>query len=510
MDNNYIDRLAKQALGDLEVSFQADDWALMEERLEKEKRFAPPVFLAKGLELLLMGLLLLGVIYLVNTRSGFFSENVQKPNISTVNGAQSGMLAASSNADQKAIDLEAAMSSQHKPEASMETMLEENSTETALSNFALSGTKNSAKTSDAVRGRGDFEPNNPIQSSVGVMAISESQSSERSSEWIGIGAQENESKTPVHLTKHRTSDYDQYLYHNVVPSIQPENPANFVELPAEAETASSRILEEADINTSDEGPIAARGIERVNSILELQPYGLDLINVSELDEKLSKSKLDPTPEDARRIMRVGGSISPKFHTYELGNLETPLHVTDFGYAIGGHAIFDFGSRLSLETGMQLGYMAYGIADETETIINEHPLSDNFVKQNHIVTAEIPLNMQVEISEGNNWRTYATAGASAHMVLFGKHVMRDASTSQGSVFESFKGLSSNEERPTSPADSFKANSYLSANLGIGVERKLTEEVSLFVQPTYQLGLTKFGPEADKVNSFSLLMGGRVTL
>ncbi len=60
--------------------------------------------------------------------------------------------------------------------------------------------------------------------------------------------------------------------------------------------------------------------------------------------------------------------------------------------------------------------------------------------------------------------------------------------------------------------FRENSYLSANLGFGLERKFTYRWSLFVQPIYKhyILFEGIGPNQDRIHSGSIRFGAKVKI
>ena len=58
----------------------------------------------------------------------------------------------------------------------------------------------------------------------------------------------------------------------------------------------------------------------------------------------------------------------------------------------------------------------------------------------------------------------------------------------------------------------SNSYLTSNIGLGVQRTLTNGISLYLQPSYNyhtMGAT-VGPNNDRIHSLSLQIGAKVAL
>lgn len=56
MDNNFIDKMVQDALGDYEMAFDSSDWDAMEEQLEQDTQMRRKLYFTKGIEVCLMAL----------------------------------------------------------------------------------------------------------------------------------------------------------------------------------------------------------------------------------------------------------------------------------------------------------------------------------------------------------------------------------------------------------------------------------------------------------------------
>ncbi len=139
--------------------------------------------------------------------------------------------------------------------------------------------------------------------------------------------------------------------------------------------------------------------------------------------------------------------------------------------------------------------------------------------------QLPVQMRYNFLKKNKWRAFATAGLSLHTALQANYYLEE---------EEELLRPQPQPRPTpggnfpTPADEKKKilskglleggsiweNGYITGNLGIGLEYFITERIGIFTQPTYQQSLdyfTKgFGPDQDRINTFSIFTGLRVKL
>ncbi len=131
---------------------------------------------------------------------------------------------------------------------------------------------------------------------------------------------------------------------------------------------------------------------------------------------------------------------------------------------------------------------------------------------------IPLNFKYNLFHQDKWRVYALAGASVQVAVQANYYVSSQSTFRSA-------------RPSNPdrnsfydqgfeggwleGGSFRENSYITGNLGFGVERFVTTQWSIFAQPTYQHAIGLFnqqglGPTMDRINTMSLYTGIRIRL
>lgn len=131
--------------------------------------------------------------------------------------------------------------------------------------------------------------------------------------------------------------------------------------------------------------------------------------------------------------------------------------------------------------------------------------------------EIPLNFRYNFSNLTRWKFYGQTGASMHIALLADY---DHSNFAGI----FANLAPGQPGPKLKSKKFtdgvleggslEENSYFTANLGLGVERLINPRWSLFLQPSVKAYLlpgynSGLGPNQDRISSFSLITGARVT-
>lgn len=128
--------------------------------------------------------------------------------------------------------------------------------------------------------------------------------------------------------------------------------------------------------------------------------------------------------------------------------------------------------------------------------------------------KLPLHLRYNFMNQNKWNVYAHSGASFNMTV--ETLYEYTSQNIGNTSNDF---ASRREDPHSSSayngifegGNFIDNTFITANLGLGVERHFNTRMSVFLGSTYQHQITKgLGPQNDKINSLSIMAGARVTL
>ena len=128
---------------------------------------------------------------------------------------------------------------------------------------------------------------------------------------------------------------------------------------------------------------------------------------------------------------------------------------------------------------------------------------------------IPLHINYTFDHIGKWHLYAIGGASINILALNHFNISTSPVGEDNPISTRDGQ--DVRKGTSIYDgvleggNFKNNSYLTANVGMGIERYLTSRWSLFVQPIYQRLIFKkgFGPNDDHFNTLSIQIGAKST-
>jgi hypothetical protein len=189
----------------------------------------------------------------------------------------------------------------------------------------------------------------------------------------------------------------------------------------------------------------------------------------------------------------------------------------YGYG-GGFALGFQLKRFLVETGISYNFVSYKQREEANIIGS---FTSGYLEEQwddaELNMVQIPLNIQYSFLVKRKWRMYSLTGVSINMALQNNYnfQLEDQENS------SSRSISLNESEIANEASLYKGileggglreNSYITANLGFGVERKFTYRWSLFLQPIYRRHflIDGIGPNEDRIHSSSLRFGAKVKI
>ncbi len=257
-------------------------------------------------------------------------------------------------------------------------------------------------------------------------------------------------------------------------------------------------------------------ILEINSLAQKEP-------ISELDSKKKRfrgkaiiAKIFSPIKQVRVSMFTGSDYNYIQTPYdEIFELEQYGRFTQ-GYQAGVSIGFK-NKNLEVETGGIYSFKNYKPRIPTQFLNGPGPPIAVKFDKIQLNMLEIPLNFRYTFSDLTRWKFYGQTGASMHIALL-------ADYDHSNIAGIFAQLSPGQPGPKLEAKkftdglleggSFGENSYFTANLGVGVERLINPRWSLFLQPSVKAYLLPgynngLGPNQDRISSFSLITGARVT-
>ena len=230
----------------------------------------------------------------------------------------------------------------------------------------------------------------------------------------------------------------------------------------------------------------------------------------------------------RTALRVGMFGSAEYNhitvpSSEEKKLEEELQRYAMGYGGGLSLGLELG-RFEIETGAIYAARQYPVGLLYVNGSVGSGLQGQRLEASELNIINVPLHFRYSFLRRGNWRAYALTGVSLQVAFQRNYFITDEPQYD------FRPM----QAPPMPAPSagdepaidrirksglgwfeggtFEENAYLTGNLGLGLERYINSRWSLFLQPTYQHSLQYFrvglGPNADQINSLSILFGAKV--
>lgn len=205
---------------------------------------------------------------------------------------------------------------------------------------------------------------------------------------------------------------------------------------------------------------------------------------------------------------------------DLNNVTTPAELASnepyfnrnvWGYGAG--VAVSYGKKnWEIESGLNYSKKKYNTS--TTVLKNNNPRAayeSYAIKSVNMDVVELPVNVRYTFAKKGKLKFYANAGVSANVALANNFV-RDEYYPLIDPLEPRLASTNLIKGGLLNGESLNKNLYITTNVGAGMEYALSNKHSIFVQGAYQQYLSDkgLGPKNDKINSFAINAGARVTL
>ena len=278
---------------------------------------------------------------------------------------------------------------------------------------------------------------------------------------------------------------------------------------------------EIEINKIEDEDLLAieEGKERSGSF---NPLGIIQAGVNLANEKINFSLPKMVPPAFQAVqLEVSGKTDLNFieTPYDEVYGLNPYTQTVVGYGGSFKARVDFKTFL-IETGISYGKKLYHPKEIIEFFDGDIRAGYRGISLSQIEMdiISVPLNIVHYISKEGPWRFYSKVGASMHMIGLSDYYLQEYARGTGNQPASIPSeneadiLEKNFENGIAQGGSFSNNTYFTLNMGLGIEKFVTDRYSLFAEPYYQHGIfnPQLGPNKDNIHNLTLSLGARVTL
>jgi hypothetical protein len=188
-----------------------------------------------------------------------------------------------------------------------------------------------------------------------------------------------------------------------------------------------------------------------------------------------------------------------------------------GYTFGLVAEGEFNARFALQAGLAFSSRNY---EQERTIIIDssqngqenltHEVKE--LRTTHANLLQLPLLLQITAYRNQKWRIYTQIGLSFYLNFSQTYKGSQQTTlaqSNGSVRFTTNIDRNQYEGALFQTRQLKNNVFVNAQIGLGLERQLSDSWSLFVQPNFQYSLTKMNSYGNRNHVLSLHVGAKTT-
>ena len=241
-----------------------------------------------------------------------------------------------------------------------------------------------------------------------------------------------------------------------------------------------------------------------------------------LSEPTAEEPLDHT-DRSQQVLTLGGGLSHNFvEVPDIGNIGSePSQYMDTDYTISATYGVRKG-RLEVFTGLSFYRVSYS-PDTSLGLVNnaagqQIPLSE--IDKVNYAFLSIPLGIRVHALTAGDWQLYGTAGINMDFKATTSYDLRALTTAELKLAENnpaaFGGdvflreeFANDEQKGLLQGGTLGDNLSLTAFAGVGISRKFTDDISLYLQPTYHknFSLDGSGAQDERINNLRLEIGVR---
>jgi len=454
MSNKYTDKKIQEALGGLEFPFQEQDWEEMNARLDEEKKKTSKFFFYRTMEAVVLLLAVVTLVEFVSFNQTGTDQSIIESTKITAPAIQTKVPVQETKIKTDIIETAPkikAQSNQTTPPVAAKKLPSSSTTAIAQKSF------NSTKTNKT-----NFTPTTLVNSALSTNNVS-----------------------------------DQKVYVNSIPNTQSSTLASDPEMTISSAPLPSKL----DFTPSKEAIKQSLSVNSISGKLSKLAWNENNLEINLEDLPAQYNPGDPLPKLKKfRAWNLKLYFSPEMNGKKNNN--------NIGFAFGGLITKEIANGLNLGGGISYSNktFTYDAGELMPTSINPVQLMN--IKHHHV---EVPMELEYTIKESVNWRPYVVGGLSSNFVMYTEYDFDiignvEKPSTLNHVYPSYtKGILS--------GGNVIDNTYFTANIGLGLERQLDNNLHLFIQPMFKYalnGITGMNRKSEKINTISLIMGARTTL
>lgn len=217
-------------------------------------------------------------------------------------------------------------------------------------------------------------------------------------------------------------------------------------------------------------------------------------------------------------------ITPPFHikssisTQRAAFIEEDKNHSAVGYATNLGIDYAISDKLEFSTGFAYNSKSYSYRALTPFVNANHPQVVDISRNVKLDILQIPLRLNWNIKKNKKTRLYTLAGITPGLIMkedtrnLHSSLINDvtAATYRNILEDDGDNNFASTVEVKSTNDKISARTFLTADVGIGLEYKTNTRFSFFIEPLFQRSIGGVGDNDEKYKNYSLALGSRVTL
>ena len=215
-------------------------------------------------------------------------------------------------------------------------------------------------------------------------------------------------------------------------------------------------------------------------------------------------------------LRMKGFVSPQYATFTNNNASYGRQKTASGISAGLGVDYAISNKFEITSGITYNQKSYTYREQElfSNAYNQFTLSS--IQDVKLGIIQVPVRMNYNLKKDDRIRLYAITGITAGVITKVVKSTQAASLAN-SVFnlrdKGVEALSADSNSGNSgilQSGSMSSSSFLTADVGLGLEYQTSGRYSFFIEPMFQHSLTKIGTDEESYQNYGLSLGSRIIL
>lgn len=216
-------------------------------------------------------------------------------------------------------------------------------------------------------------------------------------------------------------------------------------------------------------------------------------------------------------LRLKSFVSPQYATFTNRDASYGKQKMASGISVGLGVDYAVSNKLEITSGVVYNKKSYTHREQAlfSNAYNQFTLSS--IQDVKLDIIQVPVRMNYNIKKDDRIRLYAITGATAGLIM--KVVKNTQASSLANGVFNLRDKGSVEALADQTASgagilpitsSVSSNTFITADVGLGLEYQTSGRYSFFIEPMFQQGLTRVGTDREVYQNYGLSLGSRIIL